>query len=153
MVYTLYIEQFSKDFEIDFGTNEPVFFAKIIPLIFRMREFYKQQNLVLKDLEENKKEDSKDKDKEEEKEQPKIVELTEEEYQSSSANKFNNQHEDEEDQEEVKESNNKDTDKLQSENKNNSKLEDLRQSVKLFAKLILTEGIENSSDPGRIVFH
>ena len=151
MSYILYMNQFSASFEADFGQQEPVFMAKIIPLVFRMREYFKDQNIVLQGLEENKKTEEEAKN-EKKIEEPKVVELTEEDLHPS---KFNNQgsHEIEDNKssqiiEETKEFSADNQEWEQSDQWNNieTKLEDLRQSIKLFAKLILTEGIENSPD-------
>lgn len=143
--YQSYLEKLSKDFKFSSNDNQ-LFMAKIIPIIYRNRSFFREKNKITQKLGEP--EEKKSKKKKKPVEEEKVVELTEEEARIESLAKSTpNPISSEEPL--VLEHQISNTRIAQSEPEKESmetKASNLTKSVNLFTKLILTEGIENSSN-------
>lgn len=123
-----YLDEFSNTFLDTYNQNDQVFMAKIIPMLYRMRDNYNSTNPVLNDLE-NFRENEKPRENENnpEEEEGKVVEL-----------------EDGEEDLEDQETRANEGQPVNQEETMETKIKQLKQSVKLFTKLVMTEGIENA---------
>lgn len=141
--YQSYLEKLSKDFKFSSNNNQ-LFMAKIIPIIYRNRSFFREKNKITQKLGEP--EEKKSKKKKKPVEEEKVVELTEEEAKldslsMSTPNPISKQ------EPLILEHQISNTRTAQSEPDKESmetKAKNLTKSVNLFTKLILTEGIENT---------
>ncbi|CAI2360699.1 unnamed protein product [Moneuplotes crassus] len=141
--YEHLVEGMKKELSEIANGNSELFYLKLIPAIYRNRDLYKETNPIIQSLKEGPKEEVKEAPNEES--EPKVVEITDEEEAQETAS-------DPKPTEEpvfANEIPQKDIISMVEEEESDidfeEKVQRIVESIKLFTKLILTEGIESSN--------